>query len=170
MLYNVATLLKEPTGAVREYHVEEALVSAWDEGEPPVVEGTVHMLRTLRGILVTARLTTSEPEECSRCLEQYWQVLTPEIEEEFFPIVDVATGAPVPPPEEDAFSIGADHVLDLTEAVRQAILLARPMKPLCSEDCAGLCPDCGQNLNIATCGCRGEPVDPRWESLKQLLK
>jgi uncharacterized protein len=60
-------------------------------------------------------------------------------------------------------------VLDLTEVVRQAIFLAIPMSPVCRADCAGLCPQCGQNLNEGQCHCVSEVVDPRLEVLKQLL-
>ena len=172
MLYNVTTLLKELTGAEREYQVEETSLVPWTDGEPPQVVGRVHMLRTQRGLLITAKLSTSDMQECGRCLEEYRQALTLEIEDEFVPVVDVATGLPLPPPEEDddVFTIGTDHVLDLTEAVRQAILLARPMKPLCTDRCAGLCQECGQNLNQGPCSSHGESVDPRWESLKKLLQ
>ena len=49
------------------------------------------------------------------------------------------------------------------------ILLDLPQKNLCREDCRGLCPDCGQNLNAGSCACSGKSVDPRLEILKQLM-
>lgn len=153
MIYNVATLLKEPVGTVREYTLEDRIANPWDSQEQLLVQGTVHMLRTPRGLLVTASLSTTKEEECSRCLEHYRQALTPEIEDEFIPLVGVINGAPLALPEPDTFIISFEHVLDLTEAVRQAILLARPMKPLCREQCAGLCPQCGYNWNLGQCGC-----------------
>ena len=61
------------------------------------------------------------------------------------------------------------HVLDLTEAMRQYILIAIPMKPLCREDCAELGSSCGSNLNQGECGCPSQPVDPRWHGLIKLL-
>ena len=57
---------------------------------------------------------------------------------------------------------------DLTEIVRQAILLAVSLKPLCSEDCKGLCAQCGKNLNDGPCGCKTEVIDERWAALKKL--
>ena len=58
--------------------------------------------------------------------------------------------------------------LDLDEAVTTAFVLAMDTKNLCSDDCKGLCPKCGANLNEGPCGCRPE-TDPRWAALSQLL-
>jgi len=53
-------------------------------------------------------------------------------------------------------------------SVRESLILAVPMKPLCEDDCQGLCQRCGTNLNRASCECPTEPVDPRWNDLKIL--
>lgn len=58
--------------------------------------------------------------------------------------------------------------LDLDEVVTTAFVLAMDTKNLCSNDCKGLCPRCGANLNDGPCGCRPE-TDPRWAALSQLL-
>jgi uncharacterized protein len=52
--------------------------------------------------------------------------------------------------------------------MREQFYLALPMKPLCREDCKGLCPICGVNRNRETCSCRSEWVDPRMEALRKL--
>ena len=72
--------------------------------------------------------------------------------------------------EADAFVIDESHVLDLGEAVRQYTLLALPMKPVCRETCAGLCPCCGTNLNHGPCGCAVGHPDPPRAQLKSLVK
>ncbi|MFQ6113039.1 MAG: DUF177 domain-containing protein [bacterium] len=59
--------------------------------------------------------------------------------------------------------------IDLTADVRESLLLAIPMKVVCSEDCKGLCRTCGTNLNEEMCQCVQEEHDPRWEPLKKLL-
>jgi uncharacterized protein len=56
--------------------------------------------------------------------------------------------------------------LDLAPAVREQILLSLPSAPLCSEECKGLCPKCGKDLNEGECGCDRTVVDPRWAALK----
>ncbi|MCI0532052.1 MAG: DUF177 domain-containing protein, partial [candidate division Zixibacteria bacterium] len=58
---------------------------------------------------------------------------------------------------------------DLNPRVREAMILILPIKPLCKEDCKGLCQLCGTNLNEKTCKCVKETADPRWSRLKELL-
>jgi uncharacterized protein len=72
--------------------------------------------------------------------------------------------------EDYVFFQGPDLQTDLTDIVRQTIILAVEMKPLCSENCQGLCPRCGTNLNERRCSCADESIDPRWEDLKRLLE
>src|SRR5262249_5636864 len=58
--------------------------------------------------------------------------------------------------------------LDLTEVIREQILLDMPEQIFCKEDCKGLCPKCGTNLNLIDCKCDDEEIDPRWSALKDL--
>lgn len=62
-----------------------------------------------------------------------------------------------------------DMHLDLDELVVSDIMLAMPSKFLCSEDCKGLCPQCGKDLNQGDCDCTEQKGDPRFDVLKQLL-
>jgi uncharacterized protein len=81
----------------------------------------------------------------------------------------VVSGISLPVSQEPGgFIIDEHHILDLTEAIRQYALLALPMKPLCQESCAGLCPSCGHNLNQGACNCPPEAGDPRWSELNEL--
>ena len=148
MRINVAEQLKQPIGQVRCYQIG-------DRGDQELpIQGEVQLLHTGRGILVTGRLKTTVKSICSRCLEEFDCTLTLDIEEEYFPSTDL------PMPEEiEGFVIDESHVLDLSEAIRQHTLLALPMKPICREDCAGLCPNCGQNLNRGSCHCARETGD-----------
>jgi len=59
--------------------------------------------------------------------------------------------------------------IDLTDEIRDTIVLAVPMKMLCAENCRGLCAGCGANLNAESCRCAAPPADPRWEALRKLL-
>ena len=170
MRYNVAQLLKEATGAVRAYHLDEDI----SELDPELIptrrlRGEVTFLRTGSGILVTGHLSTEVEAICSRCLEPMRVQLEIDVEEEFQPTVDVVTGQRLPMEEEDqALWIDHAHILDLGEVVRQDLLLALPLQPLCRETCSGLCPQCGQNLNEGTCECAAMDIDPRWSALLSL--
>jgi uncharacterized protein len=58
--------------------------------------------------------------------------------------------------------------IDLDKDIRDYAILGVPMKKLCSDDCKGLCPKCGKNLNEGSCNCSEEIIDPRWEPLEKL--
>ena len=163
MRINVSGLLKSTIGTVRDYRVSEKVNIS---GNDSLVEGEVTLVRTDRGILVKATLATEVELGCGRCLGQFRLPLTMGIEEEYFPIVDVVSGGALAQPNEPGcFTLDEHHDLDLTEAIRQYALLVVPMKPLCREECAGLCPTCGQNLNLGACGCVAQEIDPRWAKL-----
>ncbi len=170
MLINVSQLLKEPIGSTRNYEVSETY-DVTGEGNGSLVEGEVKLTRTGRGILVQGTLHTTVKITCSRCLCLFDCPLTIEIEEEYFPVIDVSSGMPAPEPEEPgALTIDEHHILDLTEAIRQNALLAIPMKPLCREECAGLCVQCGKDLNVGQCDCQQTSMDSRWSKLAGLAK
>ena len=168
MQYNVAQLLKEPTGSTRSYQL-------WEEftGVERIVDsarGTVDMLRTHQGVLINATLEIQDTITCGRCLGETGLDSDLSIEEEFIPVLDLHTWRRQELPEEEAQGrIDANHDLDLTEFLRQYVITQRPMKPLCRPDCRGLCQICGGNLNEKQCGCRHESSDSSEGTLAQLL-
>jgi uncharacterized protein len=165
MEINVSQQLKAAIGSVREYEVDDTL-DILGIGVGSLVKGIVTLTRTNRGILVRGTLHTGVPAECSRCLNMYDCPLTIDIEEEYFPIIDVNSGTALEIPDEpDSFRIDEHHILDLSEVIRQNALLAFPMKPLCREDCPGFCPDCGTDLTRDQCKCNQKEIDPRWSKL-----
>jgi uncharacterized protein len=152
MQINVAQLLKEAVGSSRIYKIDDTL--SFEELAEYHVQGEVELVRTKRGILVRGVFSGKSRLVCSRCLICFDYPLTFKIEEEFFPSIDVISGIPLSLADDlTAFTIDEHHILDLSEAMRQYSLLAIPMKPLCRPDCAGLCPQCGANLNQGACGC-----------------
>jgi len=168
MEINVAQLLKSPIGTTRNYEVSGE-VDIFGDGCASLVGGEVSLMRTDRSILVRGTLSTGAEVTCSRCLTVFGSPLVLNIEEEYFPTVDVVSGNPVSVPDEaGCFTIDKQHMLDLTEAIRQYALLVLPMKPLCRSDCAGLCRECGLNLNLGQCGCPPKLVDPRWAVLTEI--
>ena len=166
MQLNVSQLLKSPIGSIRNYELSDVVDIA---GSNSLVQGEAELMRTDRGILVKGRLHTEIELTCSRCLSLFNYPLALDIEEEYFPTIDTITGMSLPAPDDPgSFTIDESNILDLTEAIRQYALLSIPMKPLCAEDCAGLCPACGGNLNQTLCNCPPKPADPRWSELSKL--
>lgn len=104
--------------------------------------------------------------ECARCAHQF----TTRLEEQTDFIAGASEFAKDEPTdtEDRVYFSGSDYRVDVTEPVRQALILSLSLRPLCSEDCKGLCPTCGINLNERTCACAQERIDPRWEALRDL--
>ncbi|MCL5257008.1 MAG: DUF177 domain-containing protein [Chloroflexi bacterium] len=170
--FNVSQLLREPVGSVRRYEISVPRLELDHDLTMTDLRGTAKLLRTGRGILITGNLEGDVPLECSRCLEEYTTHLNFELEEEFLQTVNVISGEDMEIAEADSdmLTIDANHTLDLTDVIRESALLALPMQPLCRPDCAGLCPQCGTNLNIEQCHCQPENLDARWVKLGELLK
>ncbi len=167
MEFNVSSLLKETAGATREYDIDEDVRI---EGTQQHLTGHVRFDRTPRGILVRARLSGETPETCGRCLKPLSLTVPLTIEEEYLPTADVITGAVIEAPEgeEDAYRIDKRHMLDLAEPIVHYWSLALPMAPVCREDCAGLCPECGAERDGGGHRCDREQVDTRWAKLQNL--
>ena len=166
MYFNVSQLLKEGSGSPRTFDVND--FASVQEGAPMTpISGTVRMMRTDAGIWVSAELATYFDCECSRCVVEMEQYVRMEIEEEYLPEVDVNTGARLNFPDElsDNFYIDQTHILDMSEAIRQYFGLSMPFKPVCREDCKGLCLTCGADLNEVDCSCDKVIRDPRWGAL-----
>ncbi len=68
----------------------------------------------------------------------------------------------------DEYVVICDGILDIDDAVREAVILSFPMRLLCREDCPGLCPQCGKPLTNGPCGCTKKEIDPRWAILATL--
>jgi uncharacterized protein len=174
--FNVAGLLKENAGATRDYDVDAApedLAGLLEEARPAApLRGHLRLLRTQRSIFVRGRLHTTVQVDCSRCLTEMEVPLSFEVEDEFFPEIDIATGHPLPRPDDDGlgFMINANHELDLRESVRQHLLLELPLQAICRETCAGLCPRCGVDLNTGECACAEEDIDDRLAPLRALFE
>jgi uncharacterized protein len=171
MQFNVAQLLGGPIGATRKYDLNEDIGNLDPElvATQPLA-GPVHLTRTVAGVLVQGQLHTQVQLPCARCNQDTAVDVDIALEEEFLSVMDVRTGLPLPIPDDsDAFFISEQHILDLSEAVRQYIFLALPMKPLCHPDCAGLCVHCGRDLNTGPCACPTELPDERWSALTELL-
>jgi uncharacterized protein len=168
MYFNVSLLLRESSGATRSYRVDQPFTLA--EGMKATARGTIRLIRTDRGIWVSVALESEVVVSCSRCLTDHTQPVHMLVEEEFFPRWDggSAAGTTGELSADEPCRIDEDHILDLTDSVRQFYSLGVPMQPVCRGDCSGICLTCGVNLNETPCGCDAAPRDPRWGALLEL--
>lgn len=168
LVYNVARLLTEAPGSSRTVRVAGVMLNLGADIElADPLEGDVRIARTNRGVLVTGRLTTSLAESCSRCLRSIEVPIDIALEEEVLPSIDIVTGLPVDESvEPDVARMTDHHELDLEPLLREAILLAEPIAPLCRPDCPGLCVVCGEDLSVGDHAHDEAPIDPRLEALR----
>ncbi len=102
--------------------------------------------------------------ECDRCTKEYKSFL-----KNSFRMVYMLTGKLEPHDDLNVVYLSSDeNNIVLDDDVRDYALLAIPMKKLCNEDCKGLCPTCGKDLNEGSCGCNNEKVSPVWLPLVKL--
>jgi uncharacterized protein len=142
----------EPAFADPAWHLEALQLQISPDGADVVVQG---------------RLTATVPQTCGRCLESFPARVDARVDVRLLP--RPVTG--------DSMELGADDLdtdlytddqVDLNRVVETETTLALPMKPLCREDCRGLCPVCGGNRNLDPCACPERAPDPRLAPLRDL--
>jgi len=160
LLVNVAELLRRPGN---EKQVEAVLtaeeLALSDPRVAPDADVTVSTrLESMSdGIVVTAHLAVPWHDTCRRCLVDLDEAVDVTVQELYQVLVTA----------EDAFPIVGEQI-DLTQMVRESILLELPLAPLCRVDCAGICPICGANRNDQPCSCETVATDDRWSALDAL--
>ena len=158
-----------PAGAI-DYGAEATQLG------PLAVQGTAEMLREHRGpkeVIADIRTRAHWQGEfevpCARCLEPVRHTLASDFDLLFRPL-----GADAGPAERSLAApdteIGyyQEEGLVLEDVLREQVLLSLPARSLCRQDCKGLCPRCGRNLNAEPCSCEDQPSDPRWTALSDL--
>ncbi len=164
MRLNVLSELRQSIGGTTRYDLDEPKLRL-DGEEFASVQGELTLLRTDRGLLASVEGEAQARRECARCLNDAAITVELAFKEEYVPFTDPRTGARVRVEDsEDPLRIDDEYRLDLSEGLRQYILTSGPTKPLCRPDCAGLCPECGADLNTESCEC-AVPTDSRWATL-----
>ena len=158
------------------YDIDEPPIEGFDGALTCVapITGEVTFTNSGRHIVARGGSRTTVELECSRCLRRCRIGLDLPIEEE----LPIAGHAPdmreeeieEELPEEDTEPLFLDGIFDLTELLRQSILVAVPIKPLCSEECKGLCPHCGKNLNDGPCDCPPDSEAGPFAALAELVE
>ncbi|MEV8633487.1 YceD family protein [Streptosporangium sp. NPDC051023] len=124
------------------------------------VELDIRLEAVMEGVLVTGTAQTPLRGECARCLEDVSSDTEVSFQELFLYSAEDAA-------EDDSLLDG--ELLDLEPAFRDAVVLTLPLSPVCSEDCTGLCSECGIRLADAEPGHKHEVVDARWAKLQGLV-
>lgn len=121
-------------------------------------------------VYVRGAITAEVVSECSRCLKPLTETLESDFHVEYVPRKTVPTGERELLQEELDLLFYEGETINIREEVEGQLILSTPMRPLCREDCRGLCPQCGQDLNVRQCACVVEAPDPRWAGLKEIFE
>jgi len=155
-------------GARACYAISEHLAPSEGVSTKGPVVGEIIAENTGSLLLLRGQLRAVLVLSCVRCLEEAEQPVEIGVEEEFASEHTSSDVETIDRDEPEASAI-SDYVLDVSELVRQQVMVAVPMGFVCSPDCRGLCPSCGQNLNQGPCECRLQSTDNRWAKLGELL-
>lgn len=157
---SVAEILGRP-GEYRDVVVSERLggmTTAVATADAPV-EAALRVESVVEGVLVSGGVSTPAVLHCARCLASFRSALT-------FRVCELFVGRSHDSGEELYRIKGTE--IDLEPMLRDAVALALPLRPLCRDDCRGLCAHCGRDLNESDCDCTEDEIDPRWAELSAL--
>lgn len=158
---NVGFIIHEEVGYNADFPLELDTVKFGDDLVLRDFNGLVNVGRTAQGLLVTGGFSGTTDLECARCLKTFDQRLQWDITELYaFNEKSVSDSGLIVPEEAK---------IDLEPLIRDYALLEIPISPVCKPDCKGLCPVCGQDLNVRDCGHRPHEDESPFSSLKNLL-
>lgn len=158
---NVGFIIHEEVGAHYEFPFEFDNVQLDDDLELENFNGLIEISRTPQGLLVQGKFSGAMTLECVRCLKEFSNPLNWQLTELYaFNEKSVSDSGLIVP---------EDAQIDAAPLIREYALLEIPINPICKPDCKGLCPVCGQDLNVADCGHRPESNDSPFAALKDLL-
>jgi len=168
MKINMSQVKKELGSAQSFSFITSAQELGLDKEQNFLLESvTVEGLVSNKGMsfAVTGEINAELKQNCSRCLEDMSTLLNVPFNEEYREI----DGRECEKVSDLEINFFCGDEIDITDLVRETLLLAEPIKPVCSEACRGFCPECGANLNINACGCNQVKTDPRLAVLEKLL-
>jgi uncharacterized protein len=133
--------------------------------EPVAVKGQVRLAGN--EVFVSGHVETRAQLECDRCLQPIELPVSADFALDYITEADYESSSAAALNEEElSVAVFDGESIDVDEMVKEQILLAVPARTLCREDCKGMCPECGIDLNTGQCNCAPNEVDPRWAALK----
>jgi uncharacterized protein len=158
---NVGHIIHQNVGISRDLKFDSTSVHLPPDLDLINLAGSAQVTKTTQGLLFRVVMQAEAIVECVCCLENYSQPLEIDFTELYAFSADSMTDSGLLLPE--------DGMVDLLPLIREEMLLAVPIRPICRVDCKGLCFICGENLNESQCNHGDEPIDPRLEILRSLL-
>jgi DUF177 domain-containing protein len=126
--------------------------------------------RNERKVVVEGHLSAVTGVECDRCLKPMELPIDTEFKVEYVTPATYNASDVAELGEDDlALSVFDGELINIDEIVGEQVLLAVPSQAVCNENCRGLCPICGTDLNVESCTCQETEIDPRWQGLKELV-
>jgi uncharacterized protein len=158
---NVGFIVHEEVGYTAQFPFDFDKVKFGDDLVLRDFSGVVDIGRTPQGLVVTGDFSATTDLECARCLKTFdgrlhWDMT------ELFAFSEKSVS-------ESGLMVPEDAQIDLEPIIRDYALLEIPISPICKPDCKGLCPVCGQDLNIRDCGHRSSEDESPFSQLKKLL-
>lgn len=158
---NVGFIIYQTIGYSRDFPFEIPRVQFQPDLDLKELVGIVRVTRTPQGLLFQVKMHASALTECARCLTDFDYDLNVDFSELYAFNQRSVTDSNLILPE--------DGKIDLEPLLREYMLLELPINPLCKPDCKGLCPICGENLNLKTCNHEVMNSDERLAGLQSLL-
>jgi uncharacterized protein len=158
---NIGFLVHQNVGYSRDFPFEFPAIHLPPDLDLRKLTGVVRVTRLTQGLLVQIRMRARLFTECVRCLKAFYQPLKIESTELYAFTQNSITDSGLLVPETGK--------IDLAPIIREEMLVAVPIRPLCKVNCKGLCPICGEDQNGVTCNHQEDDIDPRLELLKSLL-
>jgi len=134
------------------------------------VKAHLELTKAHSEIIIVGTVNAELELECSRCLKKYRRIMQEPVHVVYHPLEELGTDRHELTDDEMDMGFYQGEELDLRELVREQVMLNIQMKPLCDENCKGICSQCGTDLNTDTCSCKTKKIDSRLEVLKKLLE
>lgn len=166
MLIDLTDIIKNENGklSIKEYFDMPKVSFMGEEfafSEPICIEGVI--LNNSKALELNVTASGKASVHCARC----GKPLTVSVS---FPILETLMREEEAAPEDDEVILYSGKEIELDDIIISNFLMNVPVKYLCRDDCKGLCPICGADLNETTCGCSKDTMDPRLEKLAEIMK
>lgn len=162
MRFNVSHLINAPLGTQGVVHIDEHDIVFDEDLFVRHLVGDILFTRINKALSAEGQLDATVDSQCVRCLATFVLSFPVQLDDLFFAL-------PLIPHSQTPYRIMEGGWLNPAPALLEQIILSFPSRSLCHNECRGLCSQCGQNLNVETCQCNQQSIDPRLAVLRDLL-